>query len=159
MDTLSGYVDIILQSLKDKNQLLDELIAFNNKQREFLLADNVDADEFDNSLEIKAELIDKLEKLDDGFTSVYDRAKDDLVAHSSEYSAQIAQMKQFIAQITEKTTTIQAAEARNRKLAEEYFAKSRKETGAARRSSAMANSYYNSMRAGGSTSQFFDKHK
>lgn len=159
MDTISGYVDVILQSLRDKNELLDELIAFNNKQRELLLAAEVDADEFNDSLEVKAQLIDKLEKLDDGFTSVYDRAKDGLVANKAEYTAQISEMKQLIAQITDKTTTIQAAEARNRKLAEEYFARTKKETGAARRNSAAANSYFTSMRSGGSTSQFFDKHK
>ncbi|MGN0481812.1 MAG: flagellar export chaperone FlgN [Lachnospiraceae bacterium] len=159
MDTISGYIDIILESLNKKNQVLDRIIEFDAAQKALLSAPEVDADEFESSLDIKAELIKQLEDLDEGFTSVYDRVKSELAAHKEEFSSQIGSMKELISQITDKSVRIQAQEARNKKLAQEYFARARKENGQARRTSTMTNSYYKSMHQADSTSQFFDKQK
>ncbi len=159
MDTLNGYIDVIIDGLHKKNEVLDEIIIMNGKQKEILSAEEFDMDLLEGNLEKKAELVEKLNHLDDGFTSVYDRIKEELPKHKEECADRIAVMKELISQITDKTVKIQSDEARNKAIAEQFFSKSKREAGNARRSSTMANNYYKSMRQIDSSPQFFDRQK
>lgn len=159
MDTLNGYIDVIIDGLHKKNEVLDEIIIMNGKQKEIFSAEEIDMDLLEGNLEKKAELVEKLNRLDDGFTSVYDRIKEELPKHKEEYADRIAVMKELISQITDKSVKIQSDEARNKAIAEQFFSKSRREAGNARRSSTMANNYYKSMRQIDSSPQFFDRQK
>ena len=118
----------------------------NEKQKELLKnPDVVDEEAFDKILDVKGELIDELLKLDDGFQSLYDRVKSDLEANKDQYRDQIARMQDYIKEITGMSASIEAAEHRNKKLAEEYFSRARQKMNHSRQSSAAAFNYYRTM--------------
>ena len=140
-----NYVDIMLQSLKKKEQVLKAIIDENLKQREILEDVNGDADAFDATMEMKAKLIEQLEQLDSGFEKLFERMKDELEGNKDKYAGQIRQMQQYIRSVTDKSIEIQAQEARNKDLMISKFASVKKQVKTMRRSSAAASQYYKTM--------------
>lgn len=159
MDTLNGYIDVLIEGLQKKIEVLDQIIVMNDKQKEILSSEEFDMDLLDGNLEEKGKLIDQLNSLDNGFTSVYDRVKEELPKHKDEYAKQIAVMKELISLITDKSVKIQSDEARNKAMADQIFSRSRREAGEVRRNSNMANNYYKNMSRIDTAPQFFDQQK
>ena len=142
----STGLDILEDSLLKKIEVMKKIEDENEKQKELLKnPDVVDEEAFDKILDVKGELIDELLKLDDGFQSLYDRVKSDLEANKDQYRDQIARMQDYIKEITGMSASIEAAEHRNKKLAEEYFSRARQKMNHSRQSSAAAFNYYRTM--------------
>lgn len=139
------YIPIMLQSLNKKNQILDEIIALNKRQREELEDPTLDPDDFDKTVQEKAVQIEALEALDVGFQEVYEKVRDELKDNKDAYWEEIAQMQDYIRRLTEKSTTIQAEEARNKSLMEQKFTSVRKQVKEVRKSQKVVNQYYKSM--------------
>lgn len=139
------YVDIMLQSLKKKEQVLKEIIDQNYRQREILEDINGKAEDFDATVEEKAKLIEQLEQLDSGFQKLFDRMKEELEGNRETYADQIREMKQYIRSVTDKSIEIQAQEARNKDLMTSKFASVKKQVKAMRKSSTAVNEYYKTM--------------
>ena len=139
------YVDIMLQSLKKKEQVLKEIIDQNQRQREILEDINGSAEDFDATVEAKANLIEQLEQLDSGFQKLFDRMKEELEGNRETYADQIREMKQYIRSVTDKSIEIQAQEARNKDLMTSKFASVKKQVKTMRKSSAAVNEYYKTM--------------
>ena len=140
-----NYIDIMLQSLKKKEQVLKAIIDENLKQREILEDVNGEADAFDATVEAKAKLIEQLEQLDSGFEKLFARMKEELEGNQDKYAEQIRQMKEYIKKITDKSIEIQAQEARNKDLMTSKFATIKKQVKTMRKSSAAASEYYKTM--------------
>ena len=140
-----NYIDIMLQSLKKKEQVLKAIIDENLKQREILEDVNGEADAFDATVEAKAKLIEQLEQLDSGFEKLFARMKEELEGNQDKYAEQIRQMKEYIKKITDKSIEIQAQEARNKDLMTSKFAAIKKQVKTMRKSSAAASEYYKTM--------------
>ncbi|MGN1167898.1 MAG: flagellar export chaperone FlgN [Lachnospiraceae bacterium] len=139
------YVDIMLQSLKKKEQVLKEIIDQNRRQREILEDVNGNAEDFDATVEAKANLIEQLEQLDSGFQKLFDRMKEELEGNKAVYANQIQEMKQYIRSVTDKSIEIQAQEARNKDLMTSKFASVKKQVKTMRKSSVAVNEYYKTM--------------
>lgn len=140
-----NYIDIMLQSLKKKEQVLKAIVDENLKQREILEDVNGEADAFDATVEAKAKLIEQLEQLDSGFEKLFARMKEELEGNQDKYAEQIRQMKEYIKKITDKSIEIQAQEARNKDLMTSKFAAIKKQVKTMRKSSAAASEYYKTM--------------
>lgn len=139
------YIDIMLQSLKKKCQVLEEIMKLNEQQRANLESADGTVEEFDETVEKKSALIEQLEQLDSGFEKLYDRVKEELGANKSEYSGQIRQMQDYIRIITDRSMEAQAQEARNKDLMTQKFAKVKKQARQVRANSKATSSYYQSM--------------
>ena len=139
------YVDIMLQSLKKKEQVLKEIIDENRRQREILEDVNGKAEDFDATVEAKTKLIEQLEQLDSGFQKLFDRMKEELEGNKENYADQIREMKQYIRSVTDKSIEIQAQEARNKDLMTSKFTNVKKQVKTMRKSSAAVNEYYKTM--------------
>ena len=140
-----NYIDIMLQSLKKKEQVLKAIVDENLKQREILEDVNGEADAFDATVEAKAKLIEQLEQLDSGFEKLFARMKEELEGNQDKYAEQIRQMKEYIKKITDKSIEIQAQEARNKDLMTSKFATIKKQVKTMRKRSAAASEYYKPM--------------
>ena len=139
------YIDIMLQSLKKKCQVLEEIMKLNEQQRANLESADGTVEEFDETVEKKSALIEQLEQLDSGFEKLYDRVKEELGANKSAYSGQIRQMQDYIRIITDRSMEAQAQEARNKDLMTQKFAKVKKQARQVRANSKATSSYYQSM--------------
>ena len=140
-----SYIDIMIQSLKQKVRVLDLIITKNNAQQ-FLFEDpNLEPDVLEQNMEEKAKLIDKLNMLDDGFQQTYDRIHDEIDQNRAEHKQEIKQMQELIRQITDKSNSIRIQEQKNKALAMEHFAKVKKQIRQVKTSYNQVNQYYKNM--------------
>lgn len=145
MSDKNNYIEVLIQSLKKKNQVLDSIIHANHGQKEALEDPNLDPDEFDVTVEEKAALMDQLNQLDDGFEQIYARVREELQENRENYKEEIHQMQELIRQLTDKSTAIQAQELRNKDLMSQKFASIKKQVREIRSSQKVVNQYYKNM--------------
>ena len=153
----NSYIEILKQSLTKKIELLDTIMALNVLQKDMLENPDLDPDE---NLNRKADLVEQLSKLDDGFSQIYDRVRADLTENRGAYSEDIAQMKRDITAIMDKSTAIQSQEKRNQVLMQQKFTSVKKQIKEVKKSRQAVNSYYrNMMKMGTPGSTFLDDKK
>ncbi len=155
---MENYLEILTDSLKKKSKVLDEIMRYNSDQENLLRQESISLEELDANMELKDGLIQKLVQLDDGFETLYERIKEKLLTQKDQYKAQIGQMQELISGITEKSVSIQAQEARNKGMIENYFARERGQLRQSRQVSKAAYGYYKSM-SNGVSSQLLDQKK
>ena len=159
MGTTDNYVSIMIDGLKKKILILNQIIGFNDKEKQLLQKEPFDMDDFDVNMKEKATVLDQLILLDDGFTAVFNRVKFELVNNKNQYEVQIKQMKILISKVTELSVKIQSEEARNKELAHKQFSSIKKEVKSANRNERMASQYYKAMNMVDTEPQFLDKKK
>ena len=142
-----NYIKIMIESLQNKIAVLDEIIIKNDDQTKILNQDEVDWDLFDKNADEKLELIDRMDKLDEGFERLFEKIKELIGTEEGKraYAQQIRTMQNQISLITEKSVSIQAVEARNKQLVEQKFSQSHKRLGQSRNTSRVAMDYYKNM--------------
>lgn len=155
---MENYLEILTDSLKKKSKVLDEIMRYNSDQENLLRQESISLEELDANMELKDGLVQKLVQLDDGFETLYERIKEQLLTQKDQYKAQIGQMQELISGITEKSVSIQAQEARNKGMIENYFARERGQLRQSRQVSKAAYGYYKSM-SNGVSSQLLDQKK
>lgn len=139
------YIAVLIQSLEKKSELLDKIIAKNKEQKYLFEDEGSDPDRLEENMQEKSGFIDQLNELDEGFQQIYDRIKSALQKDKESYKEEIRIMQGLITEITEKSTTVQAQEQRNRALAEKRFASVKKGIRKARTSNQAASRYYKNM--------------
>ena len=144
----TNYLQIMIDSLKKKKDILDKIIVLNETQNKILSNTEFEHDAFENNMHEKGECIDELEKLDEGFQSVFDRIKEELSDNKT--------MKTLIKAVTELGAKIEVQEARNKVKVEAMFRRERQEHKEAKRSASMAKSYYQNMSRVSDEPQFMD---
>lgn len=142
---MENYLNILEESLQKKLKVLEEIALYNQGQEELLKKEKVSLEELDENMNQKEELIQKVTALDEGFETLYERIKEQILTHKDDYKEQIRKLQQLISQVTEKSVSIQAQEARNKKLIEDYFKKERSQLRQNRQSSKAAYDYYKSV--------------
>ena len=76
MDT-ENYLQIMIDSLVQKEELLKQIVDYNEKQQAIITAAEFDEDAFEQNLNDKGELVEKILKLDEGFNSVFNNKNQD----------------------------------------------------------------------------------
>ena len=136
-----NYVDIMLQSLKKKVTVLNQIIELNRQQKILLDDPNLPPESLEQNLSDKDQMIRKLNELDEGFEELYNRVKDELQAQRAQYVSQISQMQDLIKEIT----MIQTQELRNKEKAMQKFSGIREQVKGVRNSQKVVKQYYQNM--------------
>lgn len=139
------YVDIMIQSLNKKIQVLKEISKLNVLQKELLEDEKADAEAFDKTVEDKSKLIQQLEQLDSGFDKLFERVREELQEHKEAYKDKIATMQTCIRKITDLSMELQTQEARNKDLMTRKFVSVRQKAKIVRTNTKVANQYYQNM--------------
>ena len=142
---MEQYLNSLIEGLKAKENMLDELTALTEKQQTIVSGEKIDWDAFDAIVDEKSDIIEKLNQNDEGFTAVFDRIKDDLKSQMGKYSSYIEQIKSGIANVTNKSTSLMALEQRTKTRVENAFKRQKKEYNNSKTSSRVATNYYNAM--------------
>ena len=140
-----NYLVILEESLRRKLQVLEDIQAYNQRQQEIFQADNVDLDQFDSYVDEKGVLIERLNSLDNGFERLYANVAQELSGNREKYGDQIKRLQGLVSKVTEAGVAVQAQEARNKKLIEEYFRRQWEGIREGRKSSKAAFDYYKNM--------------
>lgn len=144
MSDLKPYLDVLAEGLKKKNAILNKIIVLNNKQAE-IINNNSGLDEFDDVVEEKAVLITELDKVDNGFQSVYDRIKQELDENRACYKEEIHTLQKLIREMTDLGVAVESGERRNKMAIEQYFSYTQKNYNQSRKSVKAASDYYKNM--------------
>lgn len=154
-----NYIQMMTDSLEMKKQTLTRIIFLSEEQNAILSAQEFDGDAFQRNIDEKAELIDRLVTLDEGFNGLFSRVKAVLDGHKQEYGKEIAVIKELIKAVTELSVKVQAQEARNKTLAQSTFSRMKKDIENAKRSTKAVNTYYQNMNKLSYEPQLMDKKK
>lgn len=141
----NSYIEILKQSLSKKIELLNTISALNVEQKHMLEDPELDPDTLDENMQRKAELVEELSGLDEGFNQIFERVKTELNANRERYAADIKYMQRMIASIMEKSNQVQLEEQRNKTLIEQKFGAVKKQIREVKQSRQAVSSYYKSM--------------
>lgn len=145
MEKEAEYINIMVESLEKKRDVLSQIIELNRQQKFQLQDPNLSPEEFEKNLSYKGQLIDKLNLLDDGFEELFERIRDTLDGNRELYAEEIHKMQSLIKDITAQTNTIQTQEMRNRDEATRKFANVRQQVKGVRNSQKVVRQYYDNM--------------
>ena len=154
------YIDIMIQSLDRKLQVLNQIIEVNIRQGNILEDKEASVEEFDKTVEEKAELIEQMQQLDSGFEKLYARVEEELKSNKEDHAEEIKMMQSRIRSITDKSMEIQAQEARNKDLFVRKMTYVKDTAKGLRTNSKVATQYYkNMMKLNYVDPQFMDNKK
>lgn len=155
------YVVMLRESLEKKVDVLRVLQIRNKEQTAILQDPNSTPDDLEKNINQKAELIERIVMLDDGFEKLFNRVKTIFDTDRETYADEIRLMQDLIRRVSDLTADVEAAEYRNKEYAKTRFATVRKEARAIKKSSDVVSSYYKSMMASANTADpaFVDRKK
>lgn len=154
---MENQLNVLSESLDKKLEVLHEIQEYNIRQEKIFTAEKVDMSAFDEAVTEKERLINMLERLDEGFDTMYHKLAEQLKDNKERYADQIRALQDKIKAVLDLSVSIQAQEVRNKQLIEQYFAKERKGLQQNRKSSAVAYNYYrNASNTMNVQSQFLD---
>lgn len=139
------YLQIMIESLEKKNDILDKVIELEKKQLALAMEEPADIKKYDASMDEKGRLIEELGRLDDGFTATYERVKDEVQANPDLYREQVLAMQELIRAAVDKGVTVEAQEQRNKQAMHNMLSTKRKEIRRVQVSSSAASKYYKAM--------------
>lgn len=139
------YLQIMIESLEKKIDVLDQVLALDKRQIAIALEQPFDVEKYDKTMDEKGALIDELNKLDDGFTSTYERVRDTVQANPKAYADKVQRMQDLIRMAIDKGVAVEAQEQRGKQAMKSAVASKRKEIRSIKVSSEAATKYYKSM--------------
>lgn len=142
---IENYLNILEESLRKKIEVLERIQKLNEVQTGILKQETVDLEAFDQTVDEKGLCIDELTGLDEGFESLYDNIRQELVGNRQKYTVQIKKLQELISLVTDKSVAVQAQETRNKALVESYFKRERQDLGTTRKNSRAVYGYYQNM--------------
>lgn len=115
MSDVRIQVDLLIETLRKKKKLLEEIHTYTEEQRQVLNKDSFNPQEFQNIMTNKQVRIDLLSGLDDGFEATFERVKSTLSHQPVIYNEEIRQMQALIQEVNDIGIEIQVQEERNRR--------------------------------------------
>ena len=156
---IMSYLNILQDSLIKKLDLLEQIEKKSLEQSEMIKGSKVDLELVDANMDEKAALIDEILKLDNGFESIYEKVREQLISNKEQFKVQIHNLQGLIAKVTEKSTAIQAIEARNKAQMDIVFSTQKREVQNRRNAMSVARDYYQNMNKVKHVSPQFLDHK
>lgn len=157
---IGSYLQILQDSLIKKSALLTKIEEKSKEQSELIKNPDLNMAKIDSNMDEKNELIQEILKLDDGFEHLYQRIKKELEENKEQYKEEILKLKGLISRVTEKSTSIQVIEARNKTEMDMFFSKQKKGIQTKRNAMTVARDYYQNMNKVKHVSpQFLDRKK
>ncbi|MBO4373700.1 MAG: flagellar protein FliT [Lachnospiraceae bacterium] len=154
------YIRMLIESQEKKLVLLDEAIELDEEQIRLVQEEDPNMDILDESLERKGKIVEELDRLDDGFESVYAKVREELLNNKEAHRDEIKRLQELITLITEKSVKVQAAELRGKETVERFLKRKRTALRESKSTVKAANAYAVNMRKMNKIDAFFvDKKK
>jgi len=108
------YIRMMLDVLSKKEIYLSKLLELTKEQESLLKEEEFNEAEFALVIEKKSGSLRKLEELDNGFQSIYNRVEEELKSNKNEYKDQILEMQELITVVTDLGVKLSALEEKNK---------------------------------------------
>ena len=139
---MEALLQILQDSLEKKKDLLEAIEKKSKEQEAIIKKENFTFQEMDENMEEKSKLIEQLSLLDNGFETLYEKIRKELLDNKDQYRVQIEEIQNLIVEVTARGASIEAIEARNKAAIEAYFSREKKELQKRKNVSSVARSYY-----------------
>ena len=139
------YVDMMRDALKRKKQILQGLLERTKHQETLLKDEEMDPEEFNATIEEKGTQIEELNKIDEGFDTLFKYVEKEITSNRMAYKEQIQEMQQLIGEVSELGIQIRALEHQNSGHFKVYLANQRKKIRDFHVNNKTASSYYQNM--------------
>lgn len=160
-NTNGVYVNMMVDSLNRKKRILEYILVKTREQENLLKDEEMDPDAFQAIIDEKGDQIDELNKIDEGFDTLFSYVEKEIKDNRMVYRAQIERMQQLIGEVSELGIQVQALEHQNSGHFKVYLANQRKAIREFHVNNRTTSSYYQNMANVPKTEQsyFFDKTK
>ena len=91
-NNMKALLQILRDSLVQKNILLQVIEQKSKEQEAIIKKENFTFKEIDENMDAKAELIEKLTLLDNGFETLYAKLREELLANKENYKTEIKEI-------------------------------------------------------------------
>lgn len=145
MENKTNYVGILIDTLQKQVDVLEQLRTITAEQADLAQNEEFDEGMLEDSVDRKEVLIARLNQLDEGFSSVYDRVRGEVKGNTELYKEELTQMQELIRKCTDISNEIKVMEQRNRERFAQRFANKQKEYGTARTAASVASNYHKMM--------------
>lgn len=108
------YIRMLIDVLEKKEVHLTNLLNFTTEQEKLLQEEEFKEAEFSVLMEKKSGNLRKLEEIDSGFQSLYNRVADEMKENKEQYKEQILAMQKLISKVTDLGVKLTALENKNR---------------------------------------------
>lgn len=144
----NSYIGMLLQTLQNQEVTLQEVLAITKEQSKIANGQTFDEEAFGDTLNRKEILIARLNSLDDGFASVYGRARSVILQEKDSYKEEILKMQKLIKCCTDLGVEIKVLEERNRDKLMQCFSEKQKQYGSQMNAATVASKYHRTMYSG-----------
>lgn len=148
-------MDMLEKCLECKKNLLAQIMEQTMEQEAILNTEPVSEDAFEATLKTKEELIELLQKYDQGFATTFEKIKDTVISNKEEYRPQIVRMQALIQEVTNLGVRIQTLEHNNRRKLEIYLSGRRSQIKNFNVNNRTVANYYKSMSAANQGETYF----
>ena len=136
------------ESLKRKKTYLEQILELTKKQSDVAYAEAFDENLFGVIVDEKEILINNINEIDKGFTSVYDRVRSEVLEEKDRYKEELKSIQNSIKACIDIGMEIEALEERNKTRLELVFSNEKKNIRQVKKTKSVANRYYKSMSNG-----------
>lgn len=133
------------ESLEKKLEVLDKVYELNKRQLAASSKRPFDTEAYDAIMDEKGELIDELNRLDDGFTSTYELVREEVQRNPDKYREKVQVMQELVREAVARGVSIEAQEQRNKASMEAALTSKRQEIRERRVTASAATKYYSAV--------------
>ena len=126
-------------------QIMTEGVGRHQRQPAASTKRPFDAEAYDVIMDEKGELIDELNRLDDGFTSTYELVREEVQGNPDKYREKVQKMQDLVREAVSKGVSIEAQEQRNKASMEAALTAKRQEIKERRVTANAASKYYSAV--------------
>lgn len=140
-----NYVQVLIDTITKKEETLRRILEITEEQERISKEENYDTDRMEKTLNDKEIQISRLNYLDEGFQTVYDRVSVDIKSNIDVYKEDVKVLQEKIRVCTELGNTIRVLEDRNRTRFAQLFSKTKKEYSLSKNKANVAQNYFKTM--------------
>ncbi|MBP3567706.1 MAG: hypothetical protein J6K04_00930 [Lachnospiraceae bacterium] len=139
------YIRMLLDVLNKKEIHLTKLLELTKEQEALLKEDDFNDAQFAILVEKKSGNLRKIEEIDNGFQSIYNRVEEEMKEHKEDYKDQILEMQGLITRVTDLGVKLSALETKNKAALEAKLQGKRQGIRQFKVSKQTATTYYKNM--------------
>ncbi|MCM1178980.1 MAG: flagellar protein FlgN [Clostridium sp.] len=140
-----NYVQVLIDTITKKEETLRKILEITKEQEQISKQEVYSPEEMEKTLNEKEIQIARINYLDEGFQSVYDRVGSEIRNNIEKYEQDVLALQERIRICTEIANEIQVLEERNRNRFSVLFSKVRSEYSTSKNQANVAHNYFKTM--------------
>ncbi|MDO5154420.1 MAG: hypothetical protein Q4D51_00500 [Eubacteriales bacterium] len=140
-----NYISVLIETLEKKRDALQNILRITKTQEQIAKGSVYQEEEMERALNEKDIQIARINTLDEGFQSVYERVRAEVQRQPDLYRKDLVHLQDLIRECTDLGNQIMVLEERNRDRFQSLFAQSKRQYSASKNKANVAQNYFRTM--------------